>query len=139
MSSYSIETWIAFLCESMYRLTVKKAKRDCLACKSGISSPLLHTHVRSSFLDLIRNYFEEIRGLLVHDLEMFYNKIDNGIVHSSDENRDKQMYLNIGSNFLLTATPESVYYGRYVDEKNDDLINEIIKNKNPQESESNFN
>ena len=100
--------------------------RDCPGCKNKIKSPLLHVHVRKSFLDLIRNYFEEIRGIVLKNLDAYYSIISEKVLHSKDEQEDKKIYLEVAKQFLLTATPDSVYYGRYVDKHNDSFINDLF-------------
>lgn len=126
---YCNDTWIAFLCENIFRLTLKKSMQDCPACNNKIKSPLLHVHVRESFLDLIRNYFEEIRGIVLKNLDSYYSIISEKVSDSDYEQEDKKIYLDVAKQFLLTATPDSVYYGRYVDKHNDSFINNLFAKK----------
>ena len=129
VTKYCNDTWIAFLCENIFRLTLKKSRINCPACVNNMKSPLLHVHLRESFLNLIRNYFEEIRGMLLQNLDLYYDRISEKISHSSDAQKDKQIYLDIARHFLLSATPDSVYYGRYMDKHNDSFIDELFARK----------
>ena len=129
MVFYCKDTWIAFLCEHVVRQSCQKAIANCPACTNKLTSPLLHLHEQLSLLDKIRNYFEEIRGLILHDLETHYNKFSTKLPHSDDKKKDKLIYLNIARNFLLTATSDSIYFGRYLDEYNDSFINEGLATK----------
>ena len=63
-------------------------------------------------------------------MEFHYAIFENKLPHSDDKKKDKLIYLNIARNFLLTATSDSIYFGRFLDETNDSFIDEaFIKKK----------
>ena len=130
MVSYYNDNWIAYLCEQIVRQTCQKSKGNCPGCVNKLNSPLLHLHKQLSLLDRIRQYFNEIRGLMLHDIATYYSTFCSKLPHTDDKKKDKLIYLNIARNFLLTVTPDSLYFGRYLDENNDSFINEAFTVKN---------
>ena len=129
MVSYCNDNWIAFLCEHIIRKSHQRCKDDCPACLNKLNSPLLHKHLQLSLLEQLRIYFTEMRGLILQDLDRLYNQFSYKLPHSDDKKRDKVIYINIARNFLLTASCDSIYFGRYIDEHNDSFINEEFKIK----------
>ena len=129
MTSYCNDNWIAFLCEQIVRQSSQKCISDCPGCNEELHSPLLHLHEQLSLLDKLRKYFQEIRGSIIHDIESYYTVFENKLPHSDDRKKDKLLYVNIARNFLITATSDSVYFGRYLDEFNDGFINEAFAKK----------
>ena len=124
MVFYCNDTWVAFLCESIVRRACQKTLENCPACKSKLKSPILHLHEQLALLEKIKIYFEEIRGAILHDISKYYDCMSSNLPHSDDKKKDKLLYINIGRNFLITATADSIYYGRFVDEHNDCYIDE---------------
>ena len=129
MTFYCNDNWIAYLCEQIIRQSSQRSIADCPGCNAKLYSPLLHLHEQLSLLDKLRKYFQEIRGSILHDTEFHYTVFDNKLPHSDDKKKDKLIYLNIARNFLLTATSDSVYFGRFLDESNDSFINEAFTKK----------
>ena len=62
-------------------------------------------------------------------MEAYYTVFENKLPHSDDKKKDKLIYLNIARNFLITATPDAIYFGRFLDESNDSFINEAFTRK----------
>ena len=62
-------------------------------------------------------------------MESHYTVVENKLPHSDDKKKDKLIYLNIARNFLITASPDSIYFGRYLDESNDGFINDAFAKK----------
>ena len=129
MTFYCNDNWIAYLCEQIIRQSSQKCISDCPGCNDKLYSPLLHLHEQLSLLDKVRKYFQEIRGSILHDMEFHYTVFENKLPHSDDKKKDKLIYLNIARNFVLTATPDSIYFGRFLDETNDSFIDEAFTKK----------
>jgi hypothetical protein len=85
----------------------------------------------------MRIYFEEIRGSVLQTIPELYNQILDKLPHSDDPAQDRETYINIGRQFLMTHTCDSIYFGRWVTEFNDSIIDEgfrINKKKRPAQS-----
>ena len=83
----------------------------------------------------MRLYFEEVRGLLLPAVEDLYNLIDQKLPHSPDPAKDREIYCSSATLFLTTANPESVYWGRYVDESTDSFIHSLMPISRKKKSE----
>ena len=129
MTFYCNDNWVAYLCEQIIRQSSQKSISDCPGCNDKLHSPILHLHEQLSLLDKLRKYFQEIRGSILHDMEFHYAIFENKLPHSDDKKKDKLIYLNIARNFLLTATSDSIYFGRFLDETNDSFIDEAFTKK----------
>ena len=136
MVSYCNDTWIAYLCELLVRQSCQKAITNCPACTNKLNSPLLHLHEQLSLLDKIRSYFNELRGIILQDLQVYYDRIANKLPHSDDKKKDMMIYINIARHFLLTSSADSIYFGRYLDEHNDSFINDefVVKRAKKQKT-----
>ena len=106
------ELWMAWITNSIVVKSLQLSKERCPACKENLSSPLLHYHIQLSLLDKMKCYFEETRGPMVKSIEQCF---DDFAVHIGLK-EDGSNYYFLGQTFLLMATAESLYYGRYVDE-----------------------
>ena len=124
---YYSEFWTAFLCENFVRQAVQLSELQCPGCHDKLKSPLLHQHHENSLLDKVRNYFEEIRGTLLQTLPELYTQIESKLPHSNDMANDREMYLNSGHQFLLQITSDALYYGRYISDLLDPIIDEGFK------------
>lgn len=58
-----------------------------------------------------------------------YKLIEKKLPHSSDLDKDREMYCNNAVFFLTTSCAESMYWGRYVDENLDSYIHTLIPSK----------
>lgn len=124
---YYSEFWTAFLCENFVRQAVQLSELQCPGCHDKLKSPLLHQHHQNSLLDKVRIYFEEIRGTLLQTLPELYTQIESKLPHSNDMANDREMYLNSGRQFLLQITSDALYYGRYISDLLDPIIDEGFK------------
>ena len=129
MTFYCNDTWIAYLCEQIIRQSTANCISNCPGCNDKLYSSILHLHEQLSLLDKLKNYFGEVRGSILHDIESHYTVFESKLPHSDNKQKDKLIYINIGRSFLITATAESVYFGRYLDECNDGFINEVFTKK----------
>ena len=124
---YYHDFWIGFLTEQMIRQVVEMALIKCSGCSEKMHSPMLHLHHQLSLLEKLKCYFDEVRGSILSSIEASYEQFEDKLPHSNDLNKDKEIYVNNGRFFLISATPESLYYGRFVCEMNDIYINEGFK------------
>ena len=99
-----------------------------MGCKDNMKSPLLHLHNQQSLLEKIQQHFEPVRGEALNSLTNLYKNIESKLPHSEDKKKDMAIYCNVGRNFLITCSPQTIYYGRYVTELNDSFIAEVLDN-----------
>lgn len=123
---YNNDAWIGCLATFLVRKCVDLSIQRCPGCQIKLKSPALHQHHQHSLLDKMRLYFEEVRGLLLPAVEELYNLIEQKLPHSPDPAIDRETYCNSATFFLTTANPESVYWGRYVDENTDSFIHSLM-------------
>lgn len=126
MLSYFDDIWIGFLCEQIIRQSVQLSNIRCPGCQTKLKSPVLHLCQQQSLLEKIRATFDEIRGSVLPAITELYNQIQDRLPHSDDLLQDQQCYVSNGRHFLLTVTCEALYYGRYINEFIDDLINQAF-------------
>ena len=129
MTFYCNDTWIAYLCEQIIRQSNENCISNCPGCNDKLHSPILHLHEQLSLLDKLKTYFGEVRGTILHDIESYYTVFENKLPHSDNKQKDKLIYINVARSFLITATAESLYFGRFLDESNDGFINEAFTKK----------
>ena len=119
MTFYNNDSWIGYLAEI--------AIRKCSGCRDNMKCDILHLHNQLSLLMKLQQYFEPIRADLLNSLSEIYNKVEMKLPHSDDRKKDMAIYCNIGRIFLITLSPEALYYGRYVNQLNDSFIAEVIQ------------
>ena len=124
---YFNDLWIGFLCEQIIRQCVQISKLRCPGCEDKMKSPLLHLHEQHSLLDKLHLYFEEIRGAILPTVNELYSHIEQKLPHSEDMTKDRECYISNGRQFLLTITSDALFYGRYINEFMDGLIDETFK------------
>ena len=101
---------------------MKISEKECPGHKEKLNSPLLHLCGQLSLYEKLVKYFEPAKGNLFKKLENEYTSIDHVIPHSDKPEEDKKYYLEFARNFLLSVTPDAVYFGRYISEENDQII-----------------
>ena len=126
---YNHEVWIGFLCEQLVRQVVQMSILKCPGCEDKLISPLLHLHQQQSLLTKMMYHFEEVRGPMLTSIDSYYEQVSDLLPHSQNLEKDRVIYINTGRMWLLVATTEAVYYGRYVTDMNDTFINRAFKVK----------
>ena len=134
MTFYNNDDWIGYLAEIIIRKCSALSTAECSGCKDGMKSDILHLHNQMSLLMKLQHHFEAVRAELLKHLEVLYNVVEPKLPHSNDKKRDKAIYCNLGRVFLITLSPEALYYGRYVNEMNDYFIAEVLGMKKNQVS-----
>jgi hypothetical protein len=125
MMDYSSDLWFATLAAIIFHQSTKKCLEQCPGCSARLRNPVLHLCQQLSLLDKVKIHFDEIRGQLLSTIGMIYDSVNHKLPHSPDLNLDKEHYCNNAIVFLNTAHPDSIYWGRYLDENNDILIDNM--------------
>ena len=102
------------------------AMQNCCGCKVKLKSPLLHTHEQMSLLDKIHLYLNEVRGEILPKVNQVYDNVKDKLPRSDDEVKDKENFVNLARWFLQTATPELLYYARYLTDQNDLAVHQLM-------------
>ncbi len=123
------EEWIGYLSEIIVQKCVSLSLVDCPGCKDKMKSDLLHLHNQQSLLQKLQNYFEPARADVLNSLTNHYKAIAEKLPHSDDKKKDMMIYCNLGRQFLITCSPEAMYYGRYINQTNDAFIDELLTEK----------
>lgn len=126
MTFFNNDNWLGYLTENVIRKCVSLSLTECSGCKDGMKSDLLHRHNQMSLLMKLQQHFELVRAEMLNSITHYYKEVETKLPHSDDKKKDMAIYCNIGRNFLITSSPEAVYYGRYINEMNDSFIAEII-------------
>lgn len=126
---YYHDIWIGYLTGLIVQRCVELCVLRCPGCRDKLKSPVLHIHHQYSLLDKLKTYVDEIRGSLLPAINQLYDVAKNKLPHSDDPAKDMEIYTNNARFFLQTATPETLYYGRYLNEQNDCIINELLVQK----------
>lgn len=129
MTFFNNAEWIGYLAENLIRKCITLTESECSGCRDKMKSSILHLHIQLSLLEKIQNHFEAARGEMLHALKNLYKEIEQKLPHSDDKDRDENIYLHVGRFFLLTASAQTIYYGRYINEMNDLFINEVLSER----------
>lgn len=124
---YLANMWLAFICECIVRQCIVIAKLKCPGCEAKLKSPLLHMHEQLSLQEKVKTYFEQSRGMHLTKIQQLYHQITQKLPHSDNLEKDQIAYMENARQFLLSVTPDAVYWGRYVTEFEDAVINECFK------------
>lgn len=113
MSYHLNELWLCYLVHILVNKCIKLSKDKCPGCKDELNSPLLHYHIQLSLLEKIKFYMEEVRGPMMKKIGVYFEGFSK---ISKVEDANENNYLFTGQTFLLMASAESIYYGRYLTE-----------------------
>lgn len=129
MTFFSNADWVGFLAENIIQKCVSLTLAECSGCRDGMKSDILHLHHQLSLLEKIQNHFETARGEVLTSLGSLYKEMEQKLPHSKDLKKDASIYNGVGRFFLLTTSPQSLYYGRYVNEMNQAVISEVFEER----------
>ena len=127
MTFYDNVDWIGFLVENVIRKCVSLTATECSGCIDGMKSDILHLHHQLSLLDKVQIHFEKARGEVLGSLQTLYKNFEPKLPHSSDIKKDKIIYCNLGRSFLVTCSPQAIYYGRYINGMNQSIITDVFE------------
>ena len=77
----------------------------------------------------MKTYYDEVKASLLPKIDEFYELTKHHLPRSNDEEKCKELYTSSGAMFLQMTSAEGLYYGRYIHEQNDSLINELLTYK----------
>ena len=126
---YYHDVWVGYLTGVVIQRCLELSILRCPGCKDKLKLPILHQHQQHSLLEKLKVYFNEVRGCLLPTIDQLYDIAKNKLPHSNDETKDNEIYTNNARFFLQTATPETLYFGRYLCDQNDYIINELLTQK----------
>ena len=126
MTFYDNVDWVGFLTENVIRKCVLWSLADCPGCQDGMKNDILHQHHQLSLLDKVQKHFEKARGEVLGSLPTLYKIFSLSLPHSPDLKKDALIYCNLGKTFLLTSSPQALYFGRYINSLNDTSISEAM-------------
>ena len=128
---YCSDLWLAYVSNRVVDEAIKLVRRDCPGHKKAFNSALLHQCQQMSLHDKLAVRFNEIRSAILRQLDSLYEELKDSLPNSDDLDQDKADAIAIARQFLLTATPDSLYYGRFVTEDTDSFCCVKRKKKRP--------
>ena len=105
------DLFLGFITNIFVTECLRLSKEKCSACQEGHVSAILHYHVQLGLLDKIRNHCNDVTGKMIQDIDEIIESFKS---HLNLENIPEESLKFAGSTYLTMATPESLYYGRYV-------------------------
>lgn len=116
---YFNDFWYGYITAEFVRRCVDESLANCHGCRDEKISPLLHMHHQLGLKDKLVYHMETVRGALIPLIPTLYEEFKLKV---ADAITDKVTYVTNGRFFLISATPESLYFGRYLTETNDAFI-----------------
>ena len=116
---YFNEFWLGFITAKFVQRCVDEALQTCHGCRDKKVSPLLHMCHQLGLENKITYHMETVRGNMIPEIPSLYEEFKSKVDSSS---MDKDAYVTNARFFLISATPQSLYYGRYLNETNDAFI-----------------
>ena len=116
---------IAYVVDNLLKECLTESRDNCPGCKYGKKSPILHLHLKLGLKDILEFYLHAATinvDVLLEDLLMKFEVQLNIKLNEMDN----ASYISHGRMFLKTCTPGSIYYGNYVNEMYDDIINRPV-------------
>ena len=111
----SSRTWLGYITAEVVHKCVALCVEECLACRNGVTSPLLHFHNELNLKDKIHRYL----GRVVIDLEYLF---DQFILQFGWFALNRQQYIQLAEIFLNVSIPEAIMYGKYITHQNERAI-----------------
>ena len=117
------DVWFAYVVNHIINKCIDMSKEHCQGCKLKWKSAILHEHEQLSLLQKLELYLDPVRGkFLGKGLESLY-KIFN---KSEPLSTPKKELLDQTKSILLFATPQSLYYGRWMTIEHEIIIQNIF-------------
>ena len=101
------KNWFAFISAEIIRQCIDRCANECLACKNGILSPLLHYHNELNLREKLDRYI----GRVELNLSMLF---DLFVVQFGWFTADRDQFLNNAQAFVDFSTPDAIFYGKYI-------------------------
>ena len=120
--SYFIEYWYSFITTLTVTKCLTLCKERCPVCSNNMASPVLHEHLQLSMLEKIERHLFEARGVMSSKFDEIIAQFMNTLEQNFDE-EERSEFITMGRSFLLSNTPQSLYFGRFVTEETDRYLN----------------
>ena len=114
-SEPSTRTWLGYVTAEVVHKCVTMCSEECLACRNGIISPLLHFHNELNLKDKLHRYLSRV----VIDLDHLF---DQFILQFGWFALNRQHFIQLAEIFLNVSTPDAILYGKYIRPDNDQAI-----------------
>jgi len=115
LSDSSSRTWLGYVTAEVVYQCISLCDEECLACKNGVISPLLHYHNELNLKDKIQRYL----GRVNINLDSLF---DQFILRFGWFALNRTQYIQLADIFLSVSTPEAMVYGKYITHQNDYAI-----------------
>ena len=112
LSDSSSRTWLGYVTAEVVYQCMTLCNDECLACKNGVISPLLHFHNELNLKDKIHRYL----GRVDINLDSLF---DQFILRFGWFALNRVQYIQLADIFLSVSTPEAIIYGKYITHQND--------------------
>ena len=122
-----MDLWLGFLTATVIQKCEKLARERCPGCRDKLKSPLLHQCHQHGLMSKLTRFSDEVKGSLLPSLEKLYESAKDAIQGS--EGQDKDMFLSNGRFFLHNTNAGGFYYGRYLTETNDAMVDALLNPK----------
>lgn len=116
---YFNDFWLGTITAEFINQCVHQAAISCSGCRDGKHSPLLHMCQHQGLESKLVTYMELIRGNLLPRIPEIFEKFQLNIENA---NLDRDTYVTNARFFLVQATAQSIYYGSFLNERNDAFI-----------------
>ena len=109
------KTWFAFISAEIIRQCIDMCAKECLACRDGVLSPLLHYHNELNLREKMVRYVNRVELDLMTMFDLF-------IIRFGCFGLDRDQFLNNAQAFIDFSTPDAMFYGKYITYENDFAI-----------------
>ena len=106
------KAWFAFISAEIMRQCIDLCNKECLACKEGILSPILHYHNELNLREKMVRYIDRVELNLMTMFDLF-------IIRFGWFHLDRDQFLGNAQAFIDFSTPDAMFYGKYINYEND--------------------
>ena len=125
--SFQKETWFGYVIDHLITTCVDLSKERCEGCQLNLSAAILHTHEQATLLEKIDNFLSEARSnLLGYQLEGLFQKFSR---YYKEAKAIREKLLQEIRTIISVATPQSLYFGRWITVERDNIFKDMIKKR----------
>ena len=106
------KAWFAFISAEIIRQCIDVCASECLACRNGVFSPLLHHHNELNLREKLEHYLDRV------ELNLF-TLFDRFVVRFGWFTLDRDQLMCHAQAFADFSTPDAIFYGKYITYEND--------------------
>ena len=129
MVDYFNDFWLGAITAEVINLTIHHSKVTCSGCRDQKFSPLLHLCQQQGLEAKLMSHMEAVRGLLIPRIPELFERFQRSIENTTS---DRDVYVTNARFFLVQATPQSIYFGTFLNESNDAFIKKQMQQEIPQ-------